>query len=82
MIVRPLIETFGDSLKAVKIELSLEGGISMKLKVFRKNLLHELVLLVHSEASSVGLPGYNVGVSVVFNVIQYGMQFHGEMGLI
>lgn len=61
-----------------EIELTLERGQLGLLEILLKNMIDKLLGLVHNKAPTVWLPGNHVRMTILLNLIQHGMKFHGK----
>ena len=73
MIVRSLVSSFCNSLKAIEIELSLKTGKLGLMKVARHDVLQKDFVIVYAKSSTMWLPWHYIIKAVFFNMIEYGM---------
>jgi hypothetical protein len=64
--------------KLTEIELTLKGSHFALLEILRKHRVYKLLWLVNDKASAMWLPRNDVTKTILFNLIEHGMKFHGK----
>jgi hypothetical protein len=78
MIVTSLIQTTGEAIESVEIELPLKACHLGLLEVLGHDMINKLLCLVNNEASSMRLPRNHVTISIGLDHVQHGMKFDRE----
>ena len=78
VVISIAIGTLGYSLEAVQVELPLEGRILGLLKVLRHDQVDKVLLVVHDEATAVGLPRCDVLHPICTVPLEHLVKLYGE----
>mmetsp|Transcript_21176 Transcript_21176/g.44266 ORF Transcript_21176/g.44266 Transcript_21176/m.44266 type:complete len:206 (-) Transcript_21176:138-755(-) len=83
MVVGTLVQSLCNALKAIQVELTLEGGQFgnlAKIVTRQQVTAGEFLGLMNDEAATMRLPGNNVTKAIGFDTIQHFLEFDGKGG--